>query len=101
MRLVFILVLGLVAIACSNKTIKDSQTTRIEPLVNIQNPEEAVSFLCELLQNLSNPSLSDESYRIIQTNIDALYLGLEFGVNAGFYSDEKLIHIADSLGCLI
>jgi len=91
----------LLMFSCDNTATNSTSATPRKPLVDIQNPQQSVAFLCDLHQKLSISSLSDEEYKKIQIEIEALYLGFEFGVNAGFYSDEDLLQIADSLGCVI
>ena len=70
-------------------------------MVDITNPEKSVKFLCELFEQLNDPSLSESDYTEVQIKIEAIYLGLEFAIHAGFYSNEELLEAADSLDCLI
>lgn len=98
-RLLILLWIGL--LSCQLETQNDTPEHTKKPMVQIQDPVASVVNLCDMLQKISDTSLSDSQYNQLQIRIEALYLGLEFGVNAGFYSDEKLLQIADSLGCLL
>ncbi len=70
-------------------------------LVDIRDAEKSVTLLCTLLEQLTNEELTNEEYKNLQIQVEAIYLGLEFGINAGFYSNEDLLRIADTLNCLI
>jgi hypothetical protein len=101
MRFRFLILLWSGLLSCQLETKNVSPEHEQKPMVQIQDPVASVVYLCDLLQKISDTSLSDSQYNQLQIRIEALYLGLEFGVNAGFYSDEKLLQIADSLGCLL
>ena len=87
-------------VSCHNNDIPSRQK-RLPPLVDITNPEKSAKFLCELFEQLDDPSLSEADYKEVQVKIEAIYLGLEFAINAGFYSNEELLKASDSLDCLI
>jgi len=86
--------------ACDKGHEREKDTTLNKPIVDIQNPHETVRYLCDLFVQMDNEKLSDEEYRQIQIKVEALYLGIQFGLNAGFYTADDLSSIADSLGCL-
>lgn len=87
--------------ACGDSSKTTEIRTKQKPLVDITNVQESVKFLCGLFKKLDDTILSDEAYRQLQVEVEALYLGLEFGVNAGFYSDEDILQVSDSLGCIL
>lgn len=86
--------------ACENATMSGNKPKK-QALVDISNLQESVEFLCNHFKQLDNINLSDEAHKQLQIEVEALYLGLEFGVNARFYSDEDILRVADSLGCIL
>ena len=99
----FILIISLLTLASSCNTednSKPAHTTK-EALVDIRDAEKSVNFLCQKLERLTDTDLSDEEYKQLQIQVEALYLGLEFGLKAGFYTNQELIKIADSINCVI
>lgn len=70
-------------------------------MVDIRKPRETVECLCNFLSELDNINLSDSSYREIQSKIGTLNLGLEFGVRAGFYTNQQILSEAIKLDCLL
>ena len=87
--------------ACGDSSKTAEIKTKQNPLVDITNVQESVNFLCGLFKKLDDTTLSDAAYKELQIEVEALYMGLEFGVHVGFYSDEDILHAADSLGCIL
>ncbi len=95
-----LLSIGMVFFSCENQRAVESKTT-VEPLFNVSSCSSGVILLCETFTKLSDKQLSDEEYKQLQIQVEAIYLGLEFGVNAGFYTHEDILKVADSLGCVM
>jgi len=87
--------------SCSNKEAEENKEGAQRPLFNLAKPSEGVELLCETFDKLSDTQLSDKAYESLQIQIEAIYIGLTFGVNAGFYTEDELLQIAASLDCVI
>jgi hypothetical protein len=87
--------------SCQQEPTKLQSYKEAKWMVDIRKPRETVECLCDLLSELDNTNLSDSSYREIQSKIGALNLGLEFGVRAGFYTNQQILSEAIKLDCLL
>jgi hypothetical protein len=100
-----LLLLGLVTctilFSCSpeNKRVKNQSS--LKPLVDIRDPKAASKKLCDLIQKLDQPKLSNSEYVDTQIKIEALYLGLNFAVKAGFYEESDILEEAKNLPCIL
>lgn len=87
--------------SCENKESNTDNQIKTLPLVDITNPSETVAFLCDLFQQMNQDGISDADYKQIQIQIEAIYLGIEFSVNVGFYSNDDLLLESETIDCLI
>ena len=88
-------------LSCQQATQETKKREHIKPLVDISNAEETVAYLCDLFNQMNDSTLSDEAYEEIQIRVEAIYLGIQFGLNAGFYTQEELTAIANAQHCLM
>lgn len=100
-RFLLIFLFFMVQVQSCNRAHVAKNQLKQEPLVDIRNLQETVDFLCQLFPKLYDSGLNDAEYGAIQTQIEAIYIGLEFGVHAGFYSDEQILEAAEARGCLL
>lgn len=96
-------ILCLIISSCNQDETKTSipKKESTSPLFEVKKYREGVILLCATFTKLSNTQLTDEEYMQLQIQVEAIYLGLEFGVNAGFYTDEDILVVADSLECVM
>lgn len=99
-KLIFLSLISLVFLSCESEPVLKTDDAAT-PLFDVHSCRAGVELLCETFSRLSDEQLTDEQYNRLQIQVEAIYLGLEFGVNAGFYTDEDILVVADSLECVM
>ncbi len=97
--LTVIIWISIVLNACRVENTKKMYPTL--PAFDQTNCSEIVIHLCELLVKLTDGELSDDKYYSLQLEIELTYKTIDRGVSLNYYSQEEILQVADSLGCVI
>lgn len=91
--------LPFVLFACNNENVEHK--AHDFPTFDAKSCPQTVAYLCNLLDKLANEELSDSAYYRVQFEIELVYKSIDKSLSQNYYSIEEVLHVAESLGCVI